>query len=399
MIKLFGKVIWHMQIKKVLFAIKNFYPDISASGNVLYKLLSVSEECGIKPYVLTRKSNDKQKNIEDIGNITIIRYSVDIPENKMLRKISKQFDTEIVNRDIERKVLSELIDCCSKYDISFVCPITIEEISASIKLKDERPNVLLIPYLFEEIPAYKSMRMVDVVRERKVKQLKNDLYSRSHKIFVFPYIKNYFNDVDNKVIVTDHPMVVDNTSNEILDNSKFKIVYVGGLDRTIRNPTRTLEIFSEIIDNDYLTEFEIEIYGYGNCDRILNRYVTKYPDIISYKGSVTPDCAKEILKNADIILTIGNTKSRLVPSKLFDCVSTGNPIIHFFFEEDDYVDRLKKYSLSECIDLRDNKDENAKKVSDFIKIAKGKKLNFKDIEKSFKKCTPMYVLSIIKDNI
>jgi len=353
--------------------------------------------------VCTRKSNENEPDIEKYQNLKIFRINTISKknQNRTLNFLKKQLTLKIYRKE-EMLILKEnLKNIILNEQPEYVMPITMEEIVACLELKKEL-DFKLVPYLFEILPVYKSFDILfinNIIKTKKVEKLKDVLYKESYKIFLISTLKDYFKE-EKKLIYTEHPMVVNDilyTENNAKNN--ILITYIGGLDLRIRNPKKVLEIFSNLFEN-FKNNFKVEFYTYGNCKNMVDEFSNKYNSNFSSHSGVIPDEAHKKIRESDIIITIGNNKSKLVPSKIFDCISTGNPIIHFYYNDSDkYLEYLKNYKLSICINLNDSASENAEKLNKFIIENYGKKMEFSEIKKYFEECTPEYVAKVITDNI
>ena len=104
-------------------------------------------------------------------------------------------------------------------------------------------------------------------------------------------------------------------------------VFLGTLYPSLRPPERLVEIISKIRSSSVSFDF----YGSGQD---LIRQSMDYEAAksrIKLLGQVTSSKAEEIRDNADVLINIDNTSTVLVPSKVFEYVSTGLPIINCYF--------------------------------------------------------------------
>lgn len=406
---------------KMLIVIKNFYPSISASGNLLKKLTDSLGKM-VDVIVLTRKDNVELKKEEVVNNTevhriyikksiidkyyekgNIVKYAkIIFLLLKGIRYIGKQISIKNYSYKNVKKIEKHILQIIDKEHISIIMPITLEEIIATLRVAKKR-NINIVPYLFEVIPVYESLPIFNIfqkIRNYRIEKIKKTLYEKSRMIFVLPVLSKYFQDTDKKVIITEHPMIVNETlaNNNVEENTV--ITYAGGLDLNIRNPEKILEIFQKMYNQKMLQHTKIYFFSYGNCQSMLEKCMEHCVGVFYSMGKVIPDIAHKRLKQSNIIITIGNHNSKLVPSKLFDCVSTGKPILHFYYDKDDiYIEYLKKYRLSKCIDLNRNIEENVEEIYRFIKETCNKCVQFQEIVNEYKECTPEYVAGVIKETL
>ena len=151
-----------------------------------------------------------------------------------------------------------------------------------------------------------------------------------------------FSDNMNKITYVEHPLLKKtNNSYKMIDDGKIRLMYAGALYKYYRSPEYLLKVFT-LINGSYL----LNIFSAGNCEKMIDKFSRK--DIrIKNNGYVSVDVLDEEYSNADILLSIGNFKSQNLASKIFEYMSLGKPIIHFYVNPNDPVLKLLfKYPLS-----------------------------------------------------
>ena len=87
--------------------------------------------------------------------------------------------------------------------------------------------------------------------------------------------------------------------------------------------------------------------------------------------------------SAVALISIGNKDFPYVPSKIFEYMSTGKPIIHFYHNDDDScLGYLQRYRNACLIDLRNPSQHCAKIIRDFLHVSR-KKMTWSEIEGLF----------------
>jgi hypothetical protein len=108
-----------------------------------------------------------------------------------------------------------------------------------------------------------------------------------------------------------------------------KLVYVGTLDGTTRNPGPFLDASRLIAESGSVPGFEVHFYGQiENCDAMFERHRSSYGRWLFVHGLVDRQAASRAVANADILVNIGNRYQCQLPSKLVDYGSTGKPIVN-----------------------------------------------------------------------
>ena len=74
-----------------------------------------------------------------------------------------------------------------------------------------------------------------------------------------------------------------------------------------------------------------------------------------------------IIMQNTLLISIGNTDSPMIPSKLFVYMSSCKPIIHFYYNnKDSCLPYLEKYPYSLLLNMNDSMDTNLNKTKLFI---------------------------------
>ena len=161
------------------------------------------------------------------------------------------------------------------------------------------------------------------------------------------------------------------------------VVYAGYLYYEIRNPRTMLEVFSRIRD--------VDLHLYVAGDRFIRHMLSQYyPDNIAIDGLVSRDNYLNIINSASVLINMCNTVKLQAPSKLTELISTGKPIINFYYNQDSGYRMIEKYPLG--INIANDMDYNdaADKVSIFIRDNAGKSISFDDVKKLY----PEHSLSV-----
>ena len=101
------------------------------------------------------------------------------------------------------------------------------------------------------------------------------------------------------------------------------------------------------------------------------------------------------MNDSDILISIANKINNQVPSKIFDYLSFGKPIIHLYHDDSDpYLNLLKEYPLALCVKMdKDKIQDNALKIQKFCKSNSGKIISFDEVQKRYYYATPSFVAS------
>lgn len=271
-------------------------------------------------------------------------------------------------------------------------------------MKKNNKNVKIISYLNDPLPINNPF-VVNVSHLYNSKYMsyrcvEKSSYIIANKSIYQKYTTDYFSKYDNKIHEIDIPLLKNSLTSGLDsfdfkgNNNSIKIVYSGSFYKEIRNPiapiTRTLTANKNI---------SLHIMGNLNdCEGIFSELSREFPDQIFFYGSVSRDLLFSALNSADYLLNIGNHLENQVPSKLFEYMATGKPIIHYYtLVQDTCLPYLNKYGLSLAINLRE--EGGIDSLNDFVSNNMNKKIPFDTISSIFLKNTPHFAAQKISDLI
>lgn len=379
---------------QILFICKAYYPSVSPSGSLIKEIAeSLAENNEI--HILCHDKNSVNQANFIHNKVNIHRYELNDDNRGIIKKL---FSTHYYNKKTVDIIKKNIISFLYQYQIDMIIPTTYEEIVACSMILNKIPVKHFAPFLLERLFNRRYFGKYDLLyrfREYNNKNILKKFANNNCIIFSLPPVKGYINSALNisykNYIIIEHPLTIFSVNNKISSDS-FNISYLGGLDLKIRNPENFLKYILPYIPKKY----NINFYGYGNCKKLIMKYVEQY-DNFHFYGSVDSEKAHEIQLNSDILLTFGNKNNDVVSSKLFDCISSRKPIIHFYQVEDDpYIKYLSYYSLSICLPLNKLHEGKYRKLFlEFVLENKGKEEPVSGILNSFKKNTLQYITNQI----
>jgi hypothetical protein len=128
-------------------------------------------------------------------------------------------------------------------------------------------------------------------------------------------------------------------------------------------------------------------------------YIPKPIDTTSVELSEELLELTEKIAEADVLVNIGNLVSTMVPSKIFEYMSYGKPIISTFdIENEPSAEYLCNYPLSILLDGKSSPEENAAKLRKFMVYSVGKTVKLESLYEVFYHNTPdAFVEEALKD--
>jgi glycosyltransferase involved in cell wall biosynthesis len=182
----------------------------------------------------------------------------------------------------------------------------------------------------------------------------------------------------------------DHQADNRFDSNKINLVYTGRFYRDIRNPEYLLRTFLLTKNTDLV----LHLYAASDCEKGIDEYVRQSSGRIVRHGLVDAVEIQKVINSADILVSVGNSIPEFKPSKTFEYIATGLPIINFY--QNGLIDEvLERYSCALQIDSNIDNYDAAVEVKNFCIINRGKQMESSSIHSVFKKHVPNNIKNIL----
>ena len=104
-----------------------------------------------------------------------------------------------------------------------------------------------------------------------------------------------------------------------------------------------------------------------------------------------------ILNKADVLVNICNTLDLQAPSKMLELLSTGKPVINFYYKQDGFYRMIEQYPLG--LNVKQDDTSVFERVEKFCLETKGKKLTYEEVERLFPNNTIGNQITLLKSMI
>lgn len=379
--------------EKILIVLYAYYPFGNANTNVMQPHIEALKE-KYDVLVLTKDKTRRLPQKEQIDDITIVRYNkpnfiektifelyhIDTKvKRKLLKRIAIIFGhtvSKIFYTVFSHPEFQAIKKICQVNEFKFVIS-TCETFSSHLNvLHAKKDNIITcawFPYFMDPHAFYVHNRKSDKLRKQEWEVYETaDLVFITEEIFIENQ-KTEFARFINKTrpvkfanfSCKTHPLLKD-----IFIKDKINCVYVGSLlNEEIRSP----EYFYRII-NGLDSRFRIYMIcnNLTHCNVQIRDKVLQKKELVAWHTDLPLDECLGIIANADILINLGNRSINQTPSKIFDYISTGRPIVNFYSLEDDTSKRyLEKYPLK--INIYESEEMLKGNLSCFIDFCIGVK--------------------------
>ena len=214
---------------------------------------------------------------------------------------------------------------------------------------------------------------------------------KSHESYYRSLLKDS-NDI-KKINIVDIPFVTKNAVNDcaidyVSQSISIQCVYAGSIDFPLTDPRYMIKVLEQI-GQKYI---KVDVYGRNNCNEFFHAPTNEVAHVIHIHQPLAHSDILQILANADVLINIGSNNPRQIPSKIFEYMSLGKPIISFYsYDEEPSLSYLRQYPLTLLIQEDWGKvEDNAAKIKEFIRESAGQCVPFETVRSLFPSNTPEY---------
>lgn len=402
-------------MKQYIFITNQYLPTPGATGMCVHSVASEIAHRGFQVSVVCY-SNDGKYHEELYNNLRV--YKVPVPfflreiqsNSSLLKKIFRLFSlaaklvhirdyplrsTLLVSRYV--KTIKRIIDLNNQ--ITIVASYTpLEAVVAMLKIKKAYKGITAIFYSTDTLSNEKGNEGMLSIETRTAKGIRWEkrILSNIDMAIIMECHMNYYLGEQYKLffpkmVTANFPLLKPQI---IISAQKFKgckktLVYAGTLYKKLRNPSFLCEILYSV---SQCSPINVVFMGGGDCDDIMGSYVDKSSGVIQFLGMQSHSEAMKYIKECDILLSIGNNESPMAPSKIYEYMSTGKPIIHTYtWEKDPCIEPLMKYGNALLLNEKEEVDVNS--ICKFIEDSYI--IPYSDVKAKFMSATPEYTADLI----
>ena len=402
-------------MKQYIFITNQYLPAPGATGMCVHSVASEIAYRGFHVSVICY-SNDGKYHEEIYNNLRV--YKVPVPfflreiqgKGSFFKKVFRLLSmtaklvhirdyplrsTLLVSRYV--KTIKRIIDVNNQTTI--VASYTpLEAVVAMLKIKKAYKGITTIFYSTDTLSNEKGNEGMLSIETRTAKGIKWEkrILSTVDMAIIMECHMDYYQGEQYKLfrpkmVTANFPLL---TPPKKINSKKSKgsdklLVYAGTLYKKLRNPSFICEILYRV---SQCSPICVAFMGGGDCDDIMGSYADKSNGVIQFLGMQPHSVAMKYITECDILLSIGNNESPMAPSKIYEYMSTGKPIIHTYtWEKDPCIEPLTKYG--NALLLNEKKDVDINSVCEFIENSCI--ISFSDVKAKFASATPEYTADLI----
>ena len=251
-----------------------------------------------------------------------------------------------------------------KFDAVISVYTPIESLLAGFEVKKKHPEIKFYPYFLDSLafgygPKYFGKEKTfsrGIAIEKKI-------FPSADKIILMKSSeeqqKKYNSEFSDKLCFLDIPMLKQcNTlqAKTVKSPDKIKLLFVGSISSAVRNPSPLVSALAKTKNERLYCEF----VGNIDCPQKFETLKKAFGERLTFSAFMPHEQLCRKLNEANVLLNIGNLVSTMVPSKIFEYMSYGKPIISTYeIDNEPSAEYLRSYPCALLLDGRNAPEENA----------------------------------------
>ena len=367
----------------VVLLVDKYYPVPQANENCALAILEAMDDCHVDVICKVTSEEAYQSVMRQNGGIppVLVPVSPSLMDSGVFRKLKyvwtkiwKIFFGRLYSHQETRAYISSFEQIYSKKKVDVVVAVQspLETVEAVCQLKRKYPELKTIIY---DVDTASNCSM-GILERRFANFYLNKVYRWEKRVFASADLiihlaqhRNHFSQKQysrflNKTLFQEVPLlkcdIVPESRNE---NQPISFLYSGSFYRKFRSP----HLITNLMDS--ICEKEVCNVSYYVNREFYPMLSEKYANIqnVCVSGYVPEQKLKEIIRNTDFLLSLGNKDSEMFPSKTVQYVAARKPIIHVYqSEKDPVIPFLENYPDKLLIDASSDFNENCRKILTFI---------------------------------
>lgn len=255
---------------------------------------------------------------------------------------------------------------------------------AALRFKKRHPNVKWLAFFYDPYSPhyiyykYKLFKPIWKILNRKKEQ---EIYDSADAVLLsselYKFVPQHFRINPAKCYPLLYPLNdlhFTQSKEDAQSSATCKLFFAGMFYKKIRNPEFALSTLSKVSG----IKFDMFV-GKGECEDIINKYNT---ESFHREEFVNHDRYLEMISNEyDVLVNVGNVSTLQAPSKMLELLSTGKPILNFYFAKDSQYKMIEKYPLG--LNIGFHEEGAVEKVEHFCHEMKGNSIPYEEVEKLY----------------
>lgn len=173
---------------------------------------------------------------------------------------------------------------------------------------------------------------------------------------------------------------------------KIELMFAGRFYPDIRNPQKMFKVLRQILDERTI----FSMFSRG-CDAMANSFTQSCPHV-KQMDFLPHEKYVKYFEGVDILVNLENTIPNQLPSKVFEYIASGKPIINFYEDENSMgLHYFCRYPLAFNFNLNQYQTSDIIRLRNFIVESVGKRLTYDEATALMQEARAENVLGVIVD--
>lgn len=406
---------------KFLFVLGTYLPKASANGICVINLINEMKKQGHSVHCLCWDNVGKKKETIDDVEITRVfvssKYNADNIKQKsrLLQKIISLIDKILsytmfpfypnhrlgLSKRMERQALKLMQK--NQYDCIISVFQPFDALFAGYGIAKKYPSIKWILYYLDIFsgglkPSLLSQeKFFKKTYKWECKFLERCDLAVVMESYRFHYNTKMFEKFADRIKYADFPLIESSQPTYEMSKNRhddLRFLLSGKIDFSMRNPTYVLALMEKILKT---LPSHFDFCGTQDWQSLLDSFQASVGNSFTYHGRVDYQTAKKMENEADVLISIGNSFSGAVPSKIFSYMAKGKIILHTYSNPNDpALAYLKLYPKAILLNEKESLvgiDDS--KIVDAIEKNYDRMIDLHTLTALFPKNTVRYTLDLI----
>lgn len=284
----------------------------------------------------------------------------------------------------------------------------LDSLHAGSVLKKHYPEIKFVAILWDAFTGKEPCKYLPAkYADRKMEKAEKRELSCADKIVAMESSRRYHEQYSvqksyyDRFVFLDIPGIVRQPDavckSRFIHDGKINIVYAGILNLPDRDPEYIVETLAQ---TSYAPDIHMIFICTGQGKQKLETLRERFPGEITISGYVEKDALVATYREANVLLNLGGPNPNMVPSKIFEYLSYGKPIISTYYVDGEAsLKYFSRYPLAICMDQRKPMKENSVAVDVFLSEKRGHMISYDDVVEQYKNNSPQKYKELLDELI
>ena len=356
------------------------------------------EKEGLRIHYVSNRLNDRfvtaNANLRENRNRLLSKVALYYV--RIVKFLQEELSPCLYDSSMVEAYLNELKRINHEHKIDVIISVTYPFLThvAALKYKELNRHVNWLSYTTDPL-AYNEANPIAPWKKRNAIKIEKKVYETCDNCIVteelFDNVVNDYGIDQKKVLVLPYLVETENVPKVDLKgiHERAQVLYAGCLFYRVRDPRTMLSVFSKLNKVDLC----LYVTGDRKCRKMLK---SVYPSNIHINGLVPREEYFKLLSQADVLVNLSNDAKLQAPHKLMELVSTGKPIINFYYHKNAGYRIIERYPLGINVSNSSKPDEMVTAIDAFIADNCQKALTDAEIKETFPEYLLPYQMNSVK---